>query len=340
VGAFQLAEATAAGWRDASPRRRNLGLGAAAVLLLAAVLIYPPALMLYAVALAIWVLRPGGLPAEETRRAVLLSTGMAIGLVMAAASYVICLETAGRFVPLRPPPLGAQVGHFGGPLVDALGLWRIWHSPGAAAGVAIFLLGGLWAALPGPPARRALWLVLLVLAVPVAFLPNVFTVEGWGAYRSQIALSPLLIVYAFVALAGWCSLSRHRLREAAWTGVVVALALGAGVSGARNLVKYYASPQMTELRVFKSQLARIDMTKVKRVWIAGTPRDAGLTHVRYDEFGTPSSSVPGAEGPMLWVVSREILGHPPGFRIQVAPKPFRTKPNEYLVNMTQLYIFR
>ncbi len=317
--------------REARAHRRWLLAIGAVALLVAAGTIYQVTLMFFVVPLALDLFRPEA-EDEPGRVRHLLFAGaiLAAGMIVCFVLYKAGTMLLPRSVPPARAALAGDLVHkiawfVKDPLQSAFHVWRIVPTDRLAATVALLISTGLVLYFPGPPRARLAQLGVAAGLLVVAYAPNLIAGESWGAYRTQIVLTSLVVLYAFFALHGFARLLPARATHAVLLIVLLLGAELAALSAKRNVRIYYAEPQALEESVMRAQLLGADLTSLRTLHVVAAPfKDNIPGFVRYDEFGIPSTSQPWAVGTMAWVLSREILGRPPYFgilptRAKVAP---------------------
>lgn len=329
------------------PRRRQLRLFVVVgALLLFAVTIYQVSLMYLLVFAAIHVFRPRPDAARDERSMLGLAAVTAGGLGLGFVAYQIGLALFGRWLPSQRTHMvhdfGAKLQYaLTGPWRDAFQLGVLRPTPYLAPALFVAIFSGLFLYFEGTLRERLKLLALAVLLVPLVYLPNLMTSENWGAYRTQLALDPLVVLYAFLAAHGYAKALGARAQRMV-PGVVAAATVLSGLMTVHNLALYYAEPQMAELRVVKNQLSRLKPEKIKKLHIAGANWTSALTGVRYDEFGLPSTAQWWSAPSMVYVLTAERLGHLPKFPILQAPNnlPFKPPAGEWLINLSAFEEYR
>jgi len=327
-----------------APRRRRLwALAGALGALLFAATIYQVTLLYFVVFGAIHVFRPGTEAARDVRSVVGLTLVLGAGLVMGYVAYRIGLALYGRWMPVARTRLvsdywGKLDYALHGPFRDAFQLGILRPTAYLAAGFALLIGGGMYLYFAGSWKSRLLRVGLAVLLVPGAYLPNLLTNENWGAYRTQLAIAPLAMLYAMIAAQGYArAAGAHGARVL--RVLAPAAALWAGLQAAHNVTRFYAEPQMVEIRVIRNQLSRVNLDTIQKVHVAGAPWTTALNGVRYDEFGLPSTAQAWSAPAMVWVLAYEKLGHAPKFPV-VLSAPRQPPKNEYLVNLSRFDLYQ
>lgn len=278
----------------------------ALALLAAALSIYQPAAMVFWVFAAITLIGRDG-PINWRRLAV------AAGVMAAALAADFALS---KLAPQLLWHSGAAVARtalvkdFGGklvwfvsePLRDALNLPFIQPRTIVAAGVACFTAVGLWLYWPGSIKARSARLLVAAALVPATYLPNLLVAENWASYRTQVALTSLLLVYAALAFVGWLRV----FHKAAWLPAVMAAMTALCVLLAnRNVMLYFVIPQSIEYRLFERALADLhnpSTPEIKRLDFYTARRWSLTDFARYDEFGLLSNSAAWVPPAMAWLI--------------------------------------
>ena len=291
-------------------------LALAAVVLLAALLMYQPAAMMFWVSVAdcaplcrLWCRKRG-----EYSGAAWSSPAVA-----AALAYV-ALELSLAISGWDESSRGALIEHPGSKaswflyiaMPRALGLHYLGQYPSGALSVAVasVMLLGLALRARGD-LKYAVRLGLAAAAlVPLAYAPSLVVEENWATFRTQIALSTLLGLYFVVSVIeiGRFTLERlggagPRVRRSArlvTTITAVAAVVLAIVAAHANLRHRFIQPETQELAMIRRQLAAIPGRTVSRVVFRQAASSANG-----DEFGFPSSAASWVPEPVVALVLRE-----------------------------------
>jgi hypothetical protein len=206
------------------------------------------------------------------------------------------------------------------PLRDAFNLDNLAASPRVAIIVALFIAGGLVQYFRGGIRDRSLLFAIAVSVIPFSYLPNLLVAENWSSYRTQLALTSVIVVYAFLAVHGYGrSLSRLLTTRLVTAGLGCAAMAGA-LLAAYNVTVYFAVPQRQELEFMRQQLARANLSQVRSIYfIRSTWRDSFAPAVRYDEFGFPSSVQPWVPRAAIYILLRERHFERPNLPVELAP---------------------
>jgi hypothetical protein len=124
-------------------------------------------------------------------------------------------------------------------------------------------------------------------------------------FRTQTALSCLLLLYAMIAVKG--ILKTFLCRGRAFTLIAFASAVLFGLVAYSNVLDFFAVPQSLELNLLRQQ-ARGDFGVARTKNIMLFDREMSLApFVRYDEFGMPSSAQEFDHKPLQVLLRLEAL---------------------------------
>jgi hypothetical protein len=294
----------------------------AVALLLAGLLIYQPAAMFFWVFFAVALV---GSRHDAERAARIVRMHAAVAGIALALWYVVLeasIHLIGNNAPgatrskLTHDPVG-KIGWFlHEPLFRALNLFDLTPTGWFAAVVAIVAAGGMALWLKQHSPRPLFYGAVALCLVPLSYLPNLVVAESWAAIRTQLATSSLIALYACLGtMSIWVS-ARDALRahaaervsstiEAAVLALAVVFVGASAVIASKNLTLLVAEPQMTELRLLRSQVAALP-ANTHHVAFVETDWYGGMTNlVVYDEFGLATSVRPWALEPAVDLILRE-----------------------------------
>jgi hypothetical protein len=293
----------------------------ATALLLSALLIYQPAAMFFWVFLAVAVIGV----AHDSRRALrLVRTHFGIAAVALALGYVAVkigahvvgeVPNAQRNTLVHDLP-GKARWFFKEPLYQSLNLFDLTPTRWLAALVATIATVGILLLLRHRRVRPLPYLGIAAVLIPLTYLPNLVVSENKAFYRTQVSLVSLIALYVCLGALGiWLTvrdslqprISEQALRATGRLALAMSVAfVGAGAFiASKNVTTLVVEPQMTELRMIRSQVATFP-TGVPRVAFVQTGYDQGMTKlVRYDEFGLPSSWQPWIGASVLLILREE-----------------------------------
>lgn len=193
------------------------------------------------------------------------------------------------------------------PLMNALNFWKLWPSRTLAISAAIVIGLGLLADLARTIyrnrqewARNGFWVsclakyLLIVLFVPLCYLPNLAARADYSAYRTLTVLSFYLIFLLFWGVVSLCRVVPGRYRKKVVAGILAAGCLVGIWTAHYNVMNYYVFPQTLELRYIKSAIRQAGPDGFDRIVVVYPPpvRDYSFTSRaggRYDEFGPPAT---------------------------------------------------
>jgi hypothetical protein len=185
-------------------------------------------------------------------------------------------------------------------LPQSLSFWDMRVRPATGAVAIAIIISGLWL-LARERRRPFVTLAVAVAAIPAAYLPSLVSAENWPSYRSQLALSSLLLLYLLIAAKAHARFLRFDTRT--WvSGTLAVIGIPLAIWGS---VACFALPQSRELDIVRSHFT--DSTFPKHLVVrASTSRESLAPIVRHDEFGMPSSATAWGATALPYVVIREL----------------------------------
>ena len=321
--ATALAFFSAALWADSIPdgappnRRREIRWGAACVaLLLFSLMFNQPVGMIFWAAAAIDLFKPGSTFPRIYRRGV---GYLVIGFLAMGMEFVV-LKLALRIYPHEFMSYRAALNNnilhkihwfIKTPLLDALNLQ---HFPGTTAvglAVGLAMAVGLLLYFPGDLLSRAKCFAAAMLLIPLAYAPNLAVAESVAYYRTEIGLTTLILVYAWLAVNGFAATLRRRSPGQTPSGLGIALLRGVAVCAcvvaAFNVLIYFAIPQTLEYRFLREKLASADLRGVRHIHlIQPSPSDTLAPGAYREEFGYPSTFEDWVPNGMIQMTLRDL----------------------------------
>jgi hypothetical protein len=276
--------------------------------------IYQPAGMFYWVVVALFLLTARQ-PIRATIRKFFICLTIGVGSVI--AEFIVFKIGTARYgasdeqrAGLTQDVLGKAIWFLKKPLRNALNLDALHPSFDFAIIAAILIVLGLFLYFAGSWKQRATMLGIALVLIPLSYLPNLAAADSYGPHRTQVALTPLLALYFFLALQGYLGLlqsfSRHS-REQLLLCMVGGWAIVSIFLARLNVVTYMTRPQAIEYQLAKSQLQKIDPAAAATIYFIPAALSDRLTDFYYyDEFGTPSSFKVWAREGMVKCGLREI----------------------------------
>lgn len=217
------------------------------------------------------------------------------------------------------------------PLSRALNIFSIKNVPIVACCIEAIIIIGLFFYLRGSFSKRVLLIFLLLWIILISYLPNLVINECLPSYRSQIALSGLVVVLFLFALKGIMQWSSQK-----WlNGFLLIMTIVCSLAASRNVINNIAIPQEIELRYLKSQLISHPLKDVSEIDIIQVDYNA-LVPTIIDEFGRPSTNTDWAPEPMIRLI---LMDKQPQFaNIPIKILPPDTELSELLSNPDTLII--
>src|SRR5215469_931820 len=313
-----------------SEPRTNLLLGGSVLMLALSVLNYQPAAMFFWVLATIVSFSSDATPKNIIRRLlryfIVFAPAMGIGLcayILGKRKYGIGYIGPER-AALNHDLIGKLRWFLFNPLLDALNLINLFPHRSIAVAVLCFISVGLFLYFQGRVRDRLANMFIAGLLVPVVYLPNLVIAENFSPYRTQIALTSLIAIYAFLALKGFVARFPYEKRAAVVDATMFATASICLFVAAYHVQVYFTRPQSVELEFMRQQLVhRGSGHTPSLIWIFGAnPISPMAPGKRYDEFGLSSTAQPWAPGPeaILLLRSSNLLLTDVSIRV-IVPEP-------------------
>ena len=299
-------------------------------------LIYQPAGMLYWPLLAIVLLSGGPMPRNRRVARWAYLAGLHV-LVM--GGYFLWAHFATKrgvtyAVILTSDYLRKAQWFLREPLTNVLNFWKLWPSRTLAISTAVVIGLGLLADFVRTihknwrdPAPMGLWAatvlkyLLVVLIIPLCFLPNLAAHADHSAYRTLTVLSLYMIFLLFWAVVSLCRIVPEPYRNKVIVGVLIAGCLVGGWTAHDNILNYYVIPQTTELRYIKARIAQAGPDAFDKILVIKPHPIPYYSFIapasRYDEFGTPAVGFAQDIPQIVVCAIRELNRERPG------EKPFK-----------------
>jgi hypothetical protein len=193
-----------------------------------------------------------------------------------------------------------------GPLVDALNFSRIQPSSKIAALIFFLIALGLVFYFQGNLGERLAKGAFALCLIPLAYLPNLAIAENFVTYRTQAALTPLLVFYAFLAYFGFSQCMIKNLSSIVRNAIPFGACLASLAYANYNVTTYFVTPQVLELNLMRSQLSGEFGEKRQNNPLSFTRDDTLAPCVRYDEFGLPSLAQPWVPEPVTYLLRKQL----------------------------------
>ena len=285
----------------------------AVLLLSAAVCTYQPSAMVFWPVACLLLLAPAR-RRWPTRK--LLAAVAAVGVVGAVSCAVGYLaEQAGTAWVGTSLARGALVTDIGGKVHYLISSaaprvfdpWTLVVHPHLALATALFLALLVPLAIGGTVARRLIGLALVMVALPLSYLPSIATAENWASARSLSAAYVVPLAAVTLIVQGLPSLARANAPLRA----VAALAIGvvAVHDGYQGVSDYFSKPGHKELALARSQVRPLLAGDTPPVVVVRSDwTDSLAPGVSLDEFGLPSTYASWVPVPFTQLLAREVTG--------------------------------
>ena len=280
------------------------------VLLLSAVLIFQPSAMFYWVFAAIMLFKPNTTLSEVGKRFVWYG-GLCV--VALAIGYEICQLGKTHFADVCPLPhqrthlthhlKDKLVWFFTQPLNACLNFGSLFANFKTAIAVGAATIIGLFLFLKDKMSGRVLKFLIALSIVPLAYLPNLVIEENWASYRTECALSSIVVLYAFFALLGFRQTLLRSIREPFFNALIASLAVASMAVAFNNIFLYFVVPNSLEFAILRGQINKTKHNSLTFKQVA--LKDARMLSPGVSqEFGCPSSPIPFAQEPMEYILRR------------------------------------
>jgi hypothetical protein len=246
----------------------------------------------------------------------LLAAVVAVGVVgglSCAVGYLV--EQAGTAWVGNSLARGALVSDIGGKVHYLISSaaprvfdpWTLVVHPHLALATAVLLAVLLPLAIGGTVTRRLIGLALVMVALPLSYLPSIVTAENWPSARSLSAAYVVPLAALTLILQGLPSLGR----ASAPLRAMAALAIGlvAVHAGYQSVSDYFAKPEHKELALARSQVRPHLAGVTSPIDVVASDWTETLAPgVSLDEFGLPSTYAAWVPVPFTQLLAREVTG--------------------------------
>ncbi len=283
---------------------------ASIALLLSAVLIFQPSAMFYWVFAAILLLKPDMTISDLVKRFVWYG-GLCV--VALGFGYVICNWGRNHFADLCPLPHQRShltthikdklVWFFTQPMTACLNFGWLFLNAKAAITTGVATIVGMALYLRGKVSNQIVKLLVALSIVPLSYLPNLVIEENWASFRTECALSSIVVLYAFFALLGFRQTILRSIREPYFNALLVSLTVASMAVAFNNIYTFFVVPNSLEFAILRGQMNTSTHNKLTFKQIAlKDPRllAPGVSQ----EFGCPSSPIPFAQEPFEYILRR------------------------------------
>ncbi|HEY7123326.1 MAG TPA: hypothetical protein VH540_05200 [Ktedonobacterales bacterium] len=224
------------------------------------------------------------------------------------------------------------------PLVDALNLWYLEPRVRIAALVGVFAFVGLFFFLKGEWAERSGKFVIALVLLPLAYLPSLVFQQEWGWYRTEVAMTSLLVIYVACAVLG-CFHSLSLQKGTVATALLIMAALVGSIGAANNVTRYIVLPEAQEYGILVNQLRSPALATATSIYFISPDCSQGVSPlIRYDEFGLPSTCQPWGPPAMVYLILRQINPAKATIPVILAPPggPYAPPSGSLVIDMRML----
>ncbi|HEY9679664.1 MAG TPA: hypothetical protein V6C76_16795 [Drouetiella sp.] len=276
--------------------------------LLVATLIFQPGAMYYWVYAAILMFKPNTSLSDICKRFAWYSGLCVIALAM---GFGMCSWGRNAFSEeMALPNQRTHLTHhlkekivwfFTQPLNACLSFSDLFPDGKAAIATAVALIAGVAAYLKDKLSSRMAKLAIAISIVPLSYLPNLAVEENWASFRTECALSSIIVLYSFFALLGLRQTLFKSVREPVFNALLIALAFTCGAAAFNNVYQYFVVPNTLEDGIIR---AYINKDSHNRLTYKQVELNAGrlLTPGVAQEFGCPSSPIHFAKEPLEYIM--------------------------------------
>ncbi|MCP1240985.1 hypothetical protein GOB86_01850 [Acetobacter lambici] len=145
--------------------------------------------------------------------------------------------------------------------------------------------------------KICIWFIL----IPLTYLPNLLVKECIAPYRSQAALTSLMLLYFTLALCRGLHVNRRSNLITPCMGLVFIVCSYTAYSNVKN---GFAFQQSTELKLASEYLSQTDnLSNSSSLYFVTSKQEQTFTpSFRYHEFGLPSTSQEWVPASMIWIL--------------------------------------
>ena len=183
--------------------------------------------------------------------------------------------------------------------------------------------------------RICKYLISLAVLI-ITYMPNLVSNTNYSAYRTLSSLSAVVVLYVYFAFQGYsrqCSFASLRV-NAVMGGVTIICIL----SAAYHVRTYFVIPQVRELALMRSELARKELSRIRNIYVIPTEWGITAAPIAKNEFGQSSSYSKRISRDMVKLLLREAYPEHIRFRIRIADPldPPRDTGENLIVDMMKL----
>ncbi|WP_338331634.1 hypothetical protein [Acetobacter sp. LMG 32666] len=165
----------------------------------------------------------------------------------------------------------------------------------------LFVSSGIYYSCKNNKTFNSKKLLIFIALIPLSFLPNLVVQECVTTFRSQVALTSLLLLYFTLALSAWLNVIKRNNLMVPCMSMTLILCSYLSYSNVKN---GFAVQQSTELKLVSDYLSKTDnLSHASSVYFVLSDRDQALSPFsRHLEFGLPSTSRPWVPTNMIWML--------------------------------------
>lgn len=215
------------------------------------------------------------------------------------------------------------------PFSRSLNIFSIQNSSLTTCLVLIFLITGMFLWLRGKYDKRVILIFISFFLILLSYFPNLIVTVYQPSYRSQVALSGIIIVLFLFALKGITQWFNPTLLN----GILLFMTITCSLAATKNVIINIAIPQEIELRYLQSQLNTHPLENVTEIDIIQAESNSLLVPTIIDEFGRPSTNTDWAPEPMIRLILMEKQPQYLNIPIRVLPPDTESGLTENLSNL-------
>ena len=306
-----------------NPRLKWGRLCGAIILLALSITIYQPAAMVFWDFAAIaWLMRAEIPSAKSILVAgVVMFFSLALDYGAIKLAPIICFGSSNGLsrTALVHDFLGKIIWFFKEPLFDSINIFRI--NPGIEYAVvfAVIIISGFFLFFGQNWRRTSIRIGIALPLIPASYVPNLVVAENWASYRTQVALTGLILIFAIIAFAGWVRFLKARRFVPILCMIAVA---GSAMAASRNVTAEFAVPEAIEYHLIENALLRTKFSQNDQICFDLARWQESFAPIsRYDEFGTVSSSETWVPASMSWLILTEHHSAHAGIFMDTDRKP-------------------
>lgn len=197
------------------------------------------------------------------------------------------------------------------PLQDALNFWNLQPLHFAEVVVGSIICFGLMLEVGKDLQHRIAKLITMTIIVLLTFLPNLAIKLNWAGYRTQSALTTIVLMILIFTIRNFVLHSSGEIinRPVVNKVKIALLTLSAFlfcVVSYLSVLNGFAMPQLAEANILRSYLKNNMNNEIATICVdKANWNDSLVDTVRYDEYGYPSIATPWTGVPMIMCLLKE-----------------------------------